>query len=43
MGRNRNLRWEDMDKSKMELSVLMQHIEVHNKTKPLRVDAHLGA
>ncbi len=33
MGSNRNLRWEDMDKSKMELSVLLQHMEVHNKTE----------
>ncbi len=33
MASNRNLRWEDMDKSRMELYVLMQHIEVHNKTE----------
>ena len=33
MAGNRNLRWEDIDKSNTELSVLMQHIEVHNKTE----------
>jgi site-specific recombinase XerD len=33
MGTNRNLRWEDMDKSNTDLSVVMRHIEVHNKTE----------
>ena len=33
MASNRNLRWEDMDKSNTELSVLMQHYEVHNKNE----------
>jgi len=29
----RNLRWEEMDKSKIDLSVLMQHFEVNNRTE----------
>ena len=33
MASNRNTRWEDVDKSNTDLSVLMQHIEVHNKTE----------
>ena len=33
MASNRNLRWEEMDKSKTDLSVLKQHYEVHNRTE----------
>jgi len=33
MTRKRNLRWEEMDKSKTDLSVLMQHFEVNNRTE----------
>ena len=33
MASNRNLRWEEMDKSKTDLSVLMQHFEVNNRTE----------
>lgn len=33
MAGNRDLRWEEIDKSKTDLSVLMQHFEVHNKMK----------
>ncbi len=33
MASKRNLRWEEMDKSKTELSVFMQHFEVHNRTE----------
>ncbi|MCH8988223.1 MAG: hypothetical protein IIA92_05385 [Chloroflexi bacterium] len=33
MASNRNLRWEEIDKSKTDLSVLIQHFEVHNKTE----------
>ena len=33
MASKRNLRWEEMDKPKTELSVLMQHFEVHNRTE----------
>ena len=33
MATNRNLRWEEIDKSKTDLSVLIQHFEVHNKTE----------
>lgn len=31
--RKRQVRWEQMDKSGIELSVLIQHFEVHNKTE----------
>jgi len=33
MTRKKNLRWEDMDKSNTDLSVLKQHYEVHNRTE----------
>jgi hypothetical protein len=33
MAKRRNTRWEDMDKSRVELSVLIQHFEVHNRTE----------
>ena len=33
MATNRNLRWEEMDRSKTDLSVLKQHYEVHNRTE----------
>jgi len=33
MASNRNLRWEEIDKSQTDLSVLLQHFEVHNKTE----------
>ena len=33
MTRKKNLRWEDMDKSKTDLSVLKQHFEVNNRTE----------
>ena len=33
MASKKNLRWEDMDKSKTDLSVLKQHYEVHNRTE----------
>lgn len=33
MIRKRQTRWEDMDKSGIDLSILMQHFEVHNKTE----------
>ena len=32
MGKRRNTRWEDMDRSNLELSVLIQHYEAHNRT-----------
>ncbi len=31
--KRRNLRWETMDKSNFDLSVLMRHFEVHNRTE----------
>ncbi|PPR21089.1 MAG: hypothetical protein CFH40_01719 [Alphaproteobacteria bacterium MarineAlpha10_Bin3] len=33
MTRKKNLRWEEMDKSNTDLSVLMQHFEVNNRTE----------
>ena len=33
MAKRRNPRWEEMDKSQVDLSVLMQHFEVHNRTE----------
>ncbi|NQW22494.1 MAG: tyrosine-type recombinase/integrase [SAR202 cluster bacterium] len=33
MATKRNLRWEEMEKSKIDLSVLMQHFEVNNRTE----------
>ena len=33
MATKRNLRWEEMYKSRSDLSVLMQHFEVHNRTE----------
>jgi hypothetical protein len=33
MIRRRNTRWEDMDRSNIDLSVLTRHYEVHNRTK----------
>ena len=33
MVRRRNTRWEDMDRSNIDLSVLIQHYEVHNRTE----------
>lgn len=33
MAIKRNLRWEEMDRSKTDLEVLIQHFEVHNRTE----------
>jgi len=33
MVRRRNTRWEDMDRSNIDLSVLIGHYEVHNRTE----------
>ena len=33
MAIKRNLRWEEMDRSKTDLKVLIQHFEVHNRTE----------
>jgi site-specific recombinase XerD len=33
MAKRQNRRWESMDKSNTDLSVLMRHFEVHNKTE----------
>lgn len=33
MVRTPNTRWEEMDKSRMDLAVLKQHFEVHNRTE----------
>jgi hypothetical protein len=33
MAKRRNFRWEEMDKSNVDLSVLIQHFEVHNCTE----------
>ena len=33
MVRRRNTRWEDMDRSNIDLSVLIRHYEVHNRTE----------
>ena len=33
MASRRKARWEDMDKSKTELALLIQHFEVHNRTE----------
>jgi len=33
MGSRRNTRWEDMDRSNIELAVLIHHYEVHNRTE----------
>ncbi|MCH8802276.1 MAG: site-specific integrase [Chloroflexi bacterium] len=33
MAEKKNLRWEEMDKSSTDLSVLKQHFEVHNRTE----------
>ena len=33
MGKRRNTRREDMDRSNIELSVLIQHYEAHNRTE----------
>ncbi len=31
MAKKRNPRWEEMDKSNVDLSMLIQHFEVHNQ------------
>jgi len=33
MGENRYCRWEEMDKSQTDISVLIHHFEVHNRTE----------
>ena len=33
MGKRQDMRWEDMDKSNIKVSVLIQHYEVHNRTE----------
>ena len=33
MVRRRNTRWEDMDRSNIDLLVLIRHYEVHNRTE----------